>query len=364
MNQYGSVSQVNQYPTYSYDHYYLRYPYIAFQSSSQPSSSSKSSEILLPRGPPKKPWQSGHALWVGNLPYNTQLMELCKLFGTNDILSVFLIGKTKCAFVNYKTSKAAEEGNSVFKKRGGKLRGNTLLVKIKDSPDEIHRITSSLEPSSINASQLDQISQRHVLETKLGQPKDRFFICKSLTEEDLRASLRLGIWSTQSHNEEAFNNAFRCCDNVYIFFSANRARSFFGYARMESEIPHNHNSNLALGSISDPSWGPVSHPNTIETQPDPRIPLPAGRIVDDSSRGCLFWEATDNNQQAYGGYSGSNWTLPFRVRLLSPLGKILPFERTSHLFNSCNEGKPVKIARDGTEVSYEVGKRLVQLFDE
>lgn len=39
--------------------------------------------------------------------------------------------------------------------------------------------------------------------------KDKFFILKSLTVEDLELSASTGIWATQSHNEDALNNAFK-----------------------------------------------------------------------------------------------------------------------------------------------------------
>lgn len=42
-----------------------------------------------------------------------------------------------------------------------------------------------------------------------GSAKDKFFIVKSLTVEDLELSVRNGIWATQSHNEEALNKAYK-----------------------------------------------------------------------------------------------------------------------------------------------------------
>lgn len=38
--------------------------------------------------------------------------------------------------------------------------------------------------------------------------RNKFFILKSLTAEDLELSVRTGIWATQSHNEETLNAAF------------------------------------------------------------------------------------------------------------------------------------------------------------
>ncbi|KAH0394696.1 hypothetical protein KCU89_g11092, partial [Aureobasidium melanogenum] len=62
-----------------------------------------------PRGPPRKPRQSGHALWVGNLPPGTTIGALKDHFSreaTKDIESLFLISKSNCAFVNYRTEAA------------------------------------------------------------------------------------------------------------------------------------------------------------------------------------------------------------------------------------------------------------------
>jgi hypothetical protein len=39
--------------------------------------------------------------------------------------------------------------------------------------------------------------------------KDRFFVLKSLTVEDLELSVRTNIWATQSHNEEILNSAYK-----------------------------------------------------------------------------------------------------------------------------------------------------------
>ena len=47
---------------------------------------------------------------------------------------------------------------------------------------------------------------------KSGDPnikvKDKYFVMKSLTVEDMELSIRNSIWATQSHNEEALNNAY------------------------------------------------------------------------------------------------------------------------------------------------------------
>lgn len=162
--------------------------------------SSASSSISVPRGPPKKPKQSGFALWVGNLPPHTTLMELCHLFGTNEIESIFLIQRTLCAFVNYVSETALQEGIRQFEKRGFSLRGNHLVVKVKTESKE--------EQMNDDLNNADEISPAETT-NRSSNTENRYFICKSLTLEDLHASVRLGLWDTQSHNQATFNEAFK-----------------------------------------------------------------------------------------------------------------------------------------------------------
>jgi hypothetical protein len=49
--------------------------------------------------------------------------------------------------------------------------------------------------------------------------KDKFFIVKSLTVEDLELSVRNGVWATQSHNEEALNKAYEVTSKVLLHHS-------------------------------------------------------------------------------------------------------------------------------------------------
>lgn len=123
---------------------------------------------------------------------------------------------------------------------------------------------------------------------------------------------------------------------------------------------------------------------------------PRGRIIDDSARGTIFWEAerddkggSDGGQQEdEGGEGGSAagdtgsvrsgqdsggggaagepseakaWGKPFRLEWLSTAR--LPFYRTRGLRNPWNSNREVKIARDGTELEPSVGRRLIGLFN-
>jgi YT521-B-like domain len=119
---------------------------------------------------------------------------------------------------------------------------------------------------------------------------------------------------------------------------------------------------------------PANAPRTIPTVATETAPR--GRIIDDSARGTIFWEAelTDEEEDestaaddpppveasAEADPSSQVWGKPFRVEWLSTVR--LPFYRTRGLRNPWNANREVKIARDGTELETNVGKRLVQMF--
>jgi hypothetical protein len=149
-------------------------------------------------------------------------------------------------------------------------------------------------------------------------------------------------------------------------------------------------------------WAPSAEA-TIEDARLPRsIPTPAtenaprGRIIDDSARGTIFWEAESledepdaprpegadetertgddgareskpNLAEGSSVVGPENPTLsqafgkPFKVKWLST--NRLPFYRTRGLRNPWNANREVKIARDGTELETSVGRRLIEMFD-
>jgi hypothetical protein len=117
-------------------------------------------------------------------------------------------------------------------------------------------------------------------------------------------------------------------------------------------------------------------PKAIPTEPT--ACAPRGRIIDDSARGTIFWEA-DRDDQGFGGAEedgsgagsvsggdegageeGKAWGKPFRLEWLSTVR--LPFYRARGLRNPWNSNREVKIARDGTELEPSVGRRLIGLF--
>lgn len=183
------------------------------------------------------------------------------------------------------------------------------------------------------------------------------------------------------------NLVSQSAESVILIFSANKSGEYFGYARMASKIDQEYDPNMT--SRTPQEWaeaaGNAGLPKAIYTAPTETAP--PGRIIDDSARGTIFWEAlgdgiaaTDASASDVGGggkEATTEWELeefaagrtvpqasgkPFKVEWLSTTR--LPFHRTKGLRNILNSGREVKIARDGTELEESLGRRIVQMFHE
>lgn len=311
---------------------------------------------------------------------------------TAEIESVFLMSKSSCAFVNYKTKEACDAAvercnHSLF----GPVR---LLCRPRRDPDarpvpseqnssantdsdsgiDVGESSDSIETTSDAMGAISIVDDKHECEstdvkpTLSGQqspvaqePHDRFFVLKSLTKEDLQESLQTGIWETQVHNEKLLDNAFRQTDNVYLMFSVNKSGEYFGYARMLS-------SPLAPTSKAPFEQSTATHDSdNLRITPTPATETaPRGHIFNDPARGILFWEAAEMN----GIVSSTPRAMmndevknkPFRIEWLSV--RKVPFQRTRGMRNLWNGNKEVKVARDGTELETKAGRRIVRLFEE
>ncbi|KAF5008226.1 hypothetical protein FDECE_5501 [Fusarium decemcellulare] len=347
------------------------------------------------RGPPRKPRQSGHAIWIGNLPPQTDLMNLvhhvCK--ETPGLESLFLISKSNCAFANFKDEDSCTAAQQ--KLHDSKFQSVRLVSRLRKSTVEgAAGVTAPTGPSVATATpKSDQASEITPTQSenpspavelmgapKTGPPgettpqKDKFFILKSLTVEDLELSVRTGIWATQSHNEDTLNNAFKAADSVYLVFSANKSGEYFGYARMISQINEDPAAAIEFAPTAQ-ATSDLDLPKAIPTEATEHAPK--GRIIDDSARGTIFWEAEREESEvmseaesddASSGKSNSGeeggtktWGKPFKLEWLST--SRLPFYRTRGLRNPWNSNREVKIARDGTELEPAVGRRLIGLFN-
>ncbi|KAF2973079.1 hypothetical protein GQX73_g653 [Xylaria multiplex] len=336
------------------------------------------------RGPPRKPRQSGHAIWIGNLPPQTELMSLvyhiCR--ETPGLQSLFLISKSNCAFANFKDEASCVAAQQ--KLHDSKFQSVRLVSRLRKStvegtsgqtaPTGPAAISSgaqsvSSDPTPLSPSSTDSPS---IHEAGTGA-KNKFFILKSLTVEDLELSVQNGVWATQSHNEEALNEAYGVADNVYLIFSANKSGEYFGYARMTSPINHDPAAAIEFAPKAQAANN-MDLPKAIPTQATETCPR--GRIIDDSARGTIFWEVeqdeadgvsdtvsedSESARSLHGGDGASKaWGKPFNLEWRSTIR--LPFYKTRGLRNPWNSNREVKIARDGTELEPTAGRKLIGLF--
>ena len=281
----------------------LAQPALVFPESSLPTKSTATSST--PRGPPRKPKQSGHALWVGNLPPGANVMDLKDQFlqdATDDIESVFLISKSNCAVVNYRSAAACaavlarfhdsrfQELRLVFRLRKGFTAPGSGIGSVNSrsqSRDEAADALGDDKPTvpEPTAAPRDEGSQT----------LDRYFFVKSLTVEDLELSKQSGIWATQAHNETNLNQAFETTEHVYLIFSANKSGEYFGYARMFSPINDDKELALEMPPRPEPSTG---GPDELDvTMMMATSTAPKGRIIDDSARGTIFWEVESSEEE-------------------------------------------------------------------
>lgn len=186
----------------------------------------------VPRGPPRKPKQSGHALWVGNLPPGATVIDLKDHFSreaTRDIESLFLISKSNCAFVNYRTEAACQAAMQRF--HDSRFNGVRLVCRLRRSSSAASGVPTAPAAMAGRRPSVASSNRSPVLDgveavtednesavdgvvdegppTPEAKVAEKFFIVKSLTLQDLEQSVRNGIWATQSHNEQILNKAFQ-----------------------------------------------------------------------------------------------------------------------------------------------------------
>lgn len=139
----------------------------------------------------------------------------------------------------------------------------------------------------------------------------RFFVIKSNNADNVTLSKTKNVWSTLPQNEANLNQAFRESRNVLLIFSVKESGKFAGFARMNTE---SRRDGQTVGWV-----------------------LPPGMSA-----------------KQLGGVFKVDWICR----------KELSFNNTAHLYNPWNDGKPVKIGRDGQEIEPKVGAELCRLFPE
>ncbi|RDB14572.1 hypothetical protein Hypma_016408 [Hypsizygus marmoreus] len=257
--------------------------------------------------------RSEWVMWAGNVPSDATHDELWRFFNqpspnapgdeptTSGVLSIFLISRSSCAFVNFESEhhllQAIERFNNqslrphdsrcprlvcrVRKKDDdlkagvGGQRGIGIHTKwIKDqkgkgvassdtsdvstddrrstaSSDQLAGVMSQLSVSSDEESRQKHATQHSGSSGSYTSTNSslltryfpqRYFILKSLTQFDLDLSVEKGLWATQKHNEGILDQAYRTSQDVFLIFSVNKSGEFYGYARMAGPIRHGEHS--------------------------------------------------------------------------------------------------------------------------
>ena len=82
--------------------------------------------------------------------------------------------------------------------------------------------------------------EHYELESKINVEKDKFFVIKSFSAQDVYNSVIYKIWCSTENGNIKLNNAYKEAKadngNVYLFFSVNGSGYFCGVAKMISEI--------------------------------------------------------------------------------------------------------------------------------
>lgn len=157
---------------------------------------------------------------------------------TAGLESLFLIAKSNCAFANFKDE--ASCATAQLQLHESRFQSVRLVSRLrKNEIDGTTSLSTTTGPVSSTINNNRPISQtRSKSAAKVdglgsagafgggdyptvvssGGPatkRDRFFVLKSLTVDDLKLSVRTGIWATQSHNEETLTNAFKVSKSFY-----------------------------------------------------------------------------------------------------------------------------------------------------
>ncbi|KAF8946798.1 hypothetical protein BGZ47_011384 [Haplosporangium gracile] len=190
--------------------------------------------------------------------------------------------------------------------------------------------------------------------SSLGYAESRYFIMKSLNEEDLKLSAQFGLWATQEHLVPILNDAFMNSKNVYLVFSANKSGEFFGYARM-MDLISSENEAAIMASREDRIWQPA-----LEIPLSPEMKAAMLEEIEQAAKEGrqLTYEEAEAISRA--STTTKTWGIMFPVQWID-LHKV-SFTRTTHMLNPLYENREVKVSKDGTEVEPTVGEQLVSLF--
>ncbi|KIY71142.1 hypothetical protein CYLTODRAFT_144494 [Cylindrobasidium torrendii FP15055 ss-10] len=287
--------------------------------------------------------RSEWVMWVGNVPNDATHDELWRFFTesdgsqtTNGVVSIFLISRSNCAFVNYDSDATLQRGIAHFNglqlrpsdsrcprlvcrvrqkeddlKAGvGGQRGMGMHMKwVKQQQKEKEQIeasdSSDAPPTSPSASSRRSI-QSVLSDDDSANPRPpakssssgsfgsttssvltryfpkRYFILKSLTQYDLDLSLQTGLWATQKHNEGILDQAFRTSKEVYLIFGVNKSGEFYGYAKMTGPV------------FGEPKVPWASRDSSSVSPSTGRLPVQKDAIEEDASQPKAFFSNVEH----------------------------------------------------------------------
>lgn len=284
---------------------------------------------LRPHYHPQQGPRSDFVLWCGNVPQNATVEELWEFFSRltpeeyrswqstaeareqagdelaeadvegHGVLSIFIISRSNCAFINYASPAHLERAVKFF--HGKQVRPHDprcpkLVCRVRKKDDEAQAGVAGQRGRGIHVAWLKQqreleraemaasdaqtndpmsptSSSRVSTEPMSPSRKDtapvaaglatagsysssgsasytstnsslfrhpafrhRYFILKSLRSDDLDRSIETGYWATQPHNENVLDQAYRNSETVFLIFGVNQTGEFYGYAKMAGPI--------------------------------------------------------------------------------------------------------------------------------
>jgi hypothetical protein len=156
---------------------------------------------------------------------------------TEDIESLFLISKSNCAFVNYRSETSCVAAMHRF--HDSRFNGVRLVCRLRRSsapasgvpvgPAAMTGSSTATAKPEMAADQETHAEQHEATKDEAdgivpdtSEPNleggakvpEKFFVVKSLTLQDLETSVRNGIWATQAHNETALNKAYEVSSKI------------------------------------------------------------------------------------------------------------------------------------------------------
>ena len=161
--------------------------------------------------------------------------------------------------------------------------------------------------SKVNTENVNNYLLNYMVPMKLKMSVARYFIIKSIDEDNIIKSIKSSIWSSTQKGNTKLNKIYKEVQGkfpIYLFFSVNASGKFLGVARMTSDV--------------------------------------------DSNKNKTDWSTTDK----WKGFFHLHWLII----------KDLPNKYLKSLNNSLNEGKCVVSSRDTQEVEKRIGEQIMQIF--